>query len=88
MNDVAFRPHAIQSGMERMLAAAALPMLSDVQIRVQVRQHIMSYHVLHRTQCCIQLSVLLLTKPLMQLVSGTSTALSQHRLPPYTGSGL
>jgi hypothetical protein len=36
MNDVAFRPHAIQSVMERMLAAAALPMLSDVQIRVQV----------------------------------------------------
>lgn len=36
MNDVAFRPHAIQAVMERMLAAAALPMLSDVQIRVQV----------------------------------------------------
>jgi hypothetical protein len=37
MNDVAFRPHAIQAVMERMLAAAALPKLSDVQIRVQVR---------------------------------------------------
>lgn len=36
MNDVAFRPHAIQSVMDRILAAAALPMLSDVQIRVQV----------------------------------------------------
>lgn len=36
MNDVAFRPHAIQQVMERMLAAAALPMLSDVQISVQV----------------------------------------------------
>lgn len=36
MNDVAFRPHAIQSVMERMLAAAALPMLSDVQISVPV----------------------------------------------------
>ncbi|WIA34758.1 hypothetical protein OEZ86_013065 [Tetradesmus obliquus] len=35
MNDVAFRPHAIQAVMERMLAAAAMPMLSDVQIRVQ-----------------------------------------------------
>jgi hypothetical protein len=40
MNDVAFRPHAIQSVMERMLAAAALPMLSDVQIRVQVCVHL------------------------------------------------
>eukprot|EP00879_Flechtneria_rotunda_P001855 GHRR01002023.1.p1 GENE.GHRR01002023.1~~GHRR01002023.1.p1 ORF type:complete len:570 (+),score=126.11 GHRR01002023.1:3309-5018(+) len=35
MNDVAFRPHAIQPVMERMLAAAALPMLSDVQISIQ-----------------------------------------------------
>lgn len=39
MNDVAFRPHAIQAVMERMLAAAAMPMLSDVQIRVQVGVH-------------------------------------------------
>eukprot|EP00878_Enallax_costatus_P029611 GHUV01032139.1.p1 GENE.GHUV01032139.1~~GHUV01032139.1.p1 ORF type:complete len:205 (-),score=25.47 GHUV01032139.1:411-1025(-) len=40
MNDVAFRPHAIQSVMERMLAAAALPMLSDVQIIVPGLQQV------------------------------------------------
>ncbi|KAF8061371.1 ITIH5 [Scenedesmus sp. PABB004] len=35
MAGLAFRPHAIQAGMEAMLAAAALPMLSDVHIRVE-----------------------------------------------------
>lgn len=34
MNDVAFRAHAIQASMEQMLHAAALPVLSDVQLKV------------------------------------------------------
>jgi hypothetical protein len=35
LSDVAFRPHAIRAVMERMLAAAALPVLSDVTLCVQ-----------------------------------------------------
>lgn len=34
MNEVAFRAHAIQASMEQMLHAAALPILSDVQLVV------------------------------------------------------
>jgi len=34
MTDVAFRAHAIQASMEQMLHAAALPILSDVELRV------------------------------------------------------
>lgn len=34
INDVAFRAHAIQATMEQMLHAAALPILSDVQLSV------------------------------------------------------
>jgi hypothetical protein len=40
MNDVAFRAHAIQSSMEQMLHAAALPILSDVQLVVSGLSHL------------------------------------------------
>lgn len=40
MNDVAFRAHAIQASMEQMLHAAALPILSDVQLVVSGLSHL------------------------------------------------
>lgn len=40
MNDVAFRAHAIQATMEQMLHAAALPILSDVQLSVPGLSHL------------------------------------------------
>jgi hypothetical protein len=40
MNDVAFRAHAIQASIERMLNAAALPVLTDLKLEIQGLTHL------------------------------------------------